>query len=613
MPFLPFDLRGRVSGLCSGMLNTRWSERTRNVPTPASLILIFLLQGCAKTPSPSHDELGDSASSEAIPAVSRENLDTVNSENAKDGESGNESGMSDGVNTAEAEKEVELTGEAEPGTRSRGEKASTGRKEGDFERGEALKEVPIVSEEKKRAFLDYLAKVENIPLDLDRLEQSVRQKYGLLGVADPESVLSELIKLHEAGDQTVTYDLALYLSYGHASIVDHDAAHQLFLQAVSQGDVRGFSALGSLYLNGIGVEQDSVEAQTYYELALAEGDYEAGYLLGMGMQEGRFGAVDLEESSRYFAAAAEAGSQAAVRTLFAQVTNKMGKVTPAQYLEYMTSVPEMENWLLRGVEEGQIEDIIALSKHYRLSDRLEEASAILKKGIELGSYDSAEQLLQLNFPRIFKESDTRAGFEKMFQSFAEDGSRRSGEASFYLALLEISKGAQGADLDRAVKLLEKSRESFHPKSKLALLGIQSGVHPAKAILEAIKLDNKEAYAAANVLAADLGETKGSKVGALDRPPTVLRIPKPEYPYEIMREAIDGTVVVELVVDDKGQVHRPKVVESSHEIFEQEALETALRIEFRPAVKGGKSVAAKVRIPFHFKPSEDALVPAGKAE
>ncbi len=83
------------------------------------------------------------------------------------------------------------------------------------------------------------------------------------------------------------------------------------------------------------------------------------------------------------------------------------------------------------------------------------------------------------------------------------------------------------------------------------------------------------------------------VGEVELPP-VLRVGgAPEYPYEMRRAGISGSVQVQFIVDVNGDVVQATVVQSSHKAFEQNAVESVLKWKFRPALKDGRAVNVQV--------------------
>ncbi len=84
-------------------------------------------------------------------------------------------------------------------------------------------------------------------------------------------------------------------------------------------------------------------------------------------------------------------------------------------------------------------------------------------------------------------------------------------------------------------------------------------------------------------------------------PRVLRDVKPYYPPEAMRQKIEGTVVVECVVETDGSVKQVKVTRSLDKTYglDDEAVKVAKQWQFAPGMKDGYAVPVLVTIEFSF--------------
>lgn len=85
----------------------------------------------------------------------------------------------------------------------------------------------------------------------------------------------------------------------------------------------------------------------------------------------------------------------------------------------------------------------------------------------------------------------------------------------------------------------------------------------------------------------------------DRPPRVLRQTKPRYPPDAFVKKIQGTVLVELLIDDAGHVVRARVIQSVPAL-DSAALEAVREWRFVPAYKNGRPVATVARAPVSFR-------------
>ena len=65
---------------------------------------------------------------------------------------------------------------------------------------------------------------------------------------------------------------------------------------------------------------------------------------------------------------------------------------------------------------------------------------------------------------------------------------------------------------------------------------------------------------------------------------------PNYPIAAIRRELEGHVVVSFTIERSGAVSNVSVVESTHPVFEQAAIEAAAKFRYKPRVIDGESVA-----------------------
>jgi protein TonB len=90
------------------------------------------------------------------------------------------------------------------------------------------------------------------------------------------------------------------------------------------------------------------------------------------------------------------------------------------------------------------------------------------------------------------------------------------------------------------------------------------------------------------------------LGDLDQIPQPTFQPPPQYPYEMKRAGINGTVTVGFIVDTTGAVRDAYVVSSSHSEFEAAALAAITKWRFRPGRRKGAPVNTRMQQPLSFK-------------
>ena len=82
------------------------------------------------------------------------------------------------------------------------------------------------------------------------------------------------------------------------------------------------------------------------------------------------------------------------------------------------------------------------------------------------------------------------------------------------------------------------------------------------------------------------------------PKATVQVP-PEYPKELGRKKLGGSVKIVFIVDKSGRVVNPIVQSSSHPAFANPALRAVRRWRFEPGKRGGAPVQFKMRVPIVF--------------
>ena len=104
---------------------------------------------------------------------------------------------------------------------------------------------------------------------------------------------------------------------------------------------------------------------------------------------------------------------------------------------------------------------------------------------------------------------------------------------------------------------------------------------------------KYAAFAASLMAAVL------TASAQNASPVLKDGPKPEYSDFARANNIQGTVIVEALVDENGKVFAADVVQSVHAELDKAAVAAVKDWKFTPAIENGKATMQVVRIPLTF--------------
>jgi protein TonB len=102
-----------------------------------------------------------------------------------------------------------------------------------------------------------------------------------------------------------------------------------------------------------------------------------------------------------------------------------------------------------------------------------------------------------------------------------------------------------------------------------------------------------------VLGGVIGGTGDGPVMDWDQAPRAIKQVKPIYPQDAFIKKIEGTVVVEVLIDSTGRVARTRVLQSVPAL-DAAALQTVQQWVFAPAVKRGRPVATIVHVPVTFR-------------
>ena len=94
-------------------------------------------------------------------------------------------------------------------------------------------------------------------------------------------------------------------------------------------------------------------------------------------------------------------------------------------------------------------------------------------------------------------------------------------------------------------------------------------------------------------------------GGLDARPQVLARPPMVYPHALFAEGVEGTAVVELVVERTGLALLPRVVSASRPEFGWAGAAFAGGMRFKPLTRGGQPTELQITLPLKFTPPRAA--------
>ena len=90
------------------------------------------------------------------------------------------------------------------------------------------------------------------------------------------------------------------------------------------------------------------------------------------------------------------------------------------------------------------------------------------------------------------------------------------------------------------------------------------------------------------LVAKLDLSMGAGLSASDGEYLPIVKVAPQYPRRALKRGLEGDVVLEYTVTKQGSVRNPKVLQSTDSVFNQAAIDSALRYKYKPRVINGEA-------------------------
>ena len=91
------------------------------------------------------------------------------------------------------------------------------------------------------------------------------------------------------------------------------------------------------------------------------------------------------------------------------------------------------------------------------------------------------------------------------------------------------------------------------------------------------------------------------IAELDQEAVVVKPITPKYPKIAQKAGIEGQVILEIIINEKGRVIDAKVLHVTQKgfDFEKNALEAVKKLYFEPFIKEGEAIKVKVIYPIQF--------------
>ena len=87
---------------------------------------------------------------------------------------------------------------------------------------------------------------------------------------------------------------------------------------------------------------------------------------------------------------------------------------------------------------------------------------------------------------------------------------------------------------------------------------------------------------------------------IEKNPEVVFNPAPDYPDVARRSGVEGTVFIKMWITKEGKVKLTEVIKSGSALFDQPAMDAAMRWVFTPAIMNNAPVSVWVTVPFKFR-------------
>ncbi len=94
-------------------------------------------------------------------------------------------------------------------------------------------------------------------------------------------------------------------------------------------------------------------------------------------------------------------------------------------------------------------------------------------------------------------------------------------------------------------------------------------------------------------------TKPVPIYELSEAPRFKTRVEPEYPPEAREKGVEGTVHLELLIDENGRVKKIRVLSKMGHGLEKAAVTAAIKSSFEPGEMNGRAVPVKIKVPYRF--------------
>lgn len=370
---------------------------------------------------------------------------------------------------------------------------------------------------------------------------------------------------------------------------DAAAAAALYREAAAAGDAQANLRLGYLYEIGDGVDQDYTLARTCYQAAVDAGLDAARMRLAMCHLEGWGGPMDRAAFAREMTLAAESGYVPAQRTLAGMFFTGIGvaedRAAGLAWLERAAAAddPDAQTSLGRTLERAHGRKLTTAA------DR-----QLARTWYQLSAEQDYNQGMRAMARSLLKDDPSGRDWQtarQWLELATENGDR---EAPYILAVVALTHPAAAGEAGVASAWLQTAAERGNERAVDVLEIAATGLPLADAVRAVLRTPFEERYV--QMVARRLTDQDNAATAQ----PQVLRVVKPVYPASLRLEGTEGQATIRFVVNTKGQVEAPAVVQTSHPLFGDRAVAALREWRFQPGRREGRLVNCVMQVPVIFR-------------
>lgn len=375
---------------------------------------------------------------------------------------------------------------------------------------------------------------------------------------------------------------------GASGARDPAKAAEFYRLAAEEGDAFASLQLGYLHETGSGVPQDYAAARRYYEEAVARGLDDARVRLALCHLEGWGGPQDRSAFIAELEIAASAGSVEARKILgnayWIGIGTPVDLTRAARWFEEAAKGDDASAQHAAGV-------LAETARHRTLELNRETARTWYQLSAEQ-EYLTAMRAMARS---LFEENQSAPQWETIERWLEMAIELGDAEAPFTLACLAIAPGRGKHDPDKAKRCIElaAARGNFRALEVKEL--VDAGKEVRAAIIYVMSQPVEERYAE---------RTRNWAGDGPNRAPYATKIVSPRYPATARVAGIEGTVVVQFIIDTTGRVQNATALKDPHPLLTERAITALKQWRFAPGRKDGRHVMTRAQLEFPFYLSDE---------